>query len=128
MLWWISTPIRSNVYFMSAGSRSWVTQRVEFRAFFRFLYFAPASNEPQDRNTKQHSDWSWCTVMHSDDLESCVGVWGVLLSPECLHGTWYAQWDCGQNYAWRGEFSKKNRDVICFDAKFILSRFVFNDK
>ena len=44
--------------------------------FFRFLYFAPASNEPQDRNTKQHSDWSWCTVMHSDDLE--VGVRGVL--------------------------------------------------
>jgi len=49
-------------------------KELSFVHFFRFLYFAPASNEPQDRNTKQHSDWSWCTVMHSDDLESCVGV------------------------------------------------------
>jgi hypothetical protein len=31
-----------------------------------------------DRHKKEHSDWSWCTVMHGDDLESCVGVWHVL--------------------------------------------------
>jgi len=120
----------------SAGSRSWVTQRVEFRAFFRFLYFAPASNEPQDRNMKTHSDWSWCTVMHGDDLESCVGLWRVLWDQfdgrehcclECLHGTWYSQWDCGRIDAWRGEFYNWARaayDIFIVD-KFYSLVFVY---